>query len=459
MSYAALRHEIHSSASFVAEDDPRLPPEMELQSLWFGGAFGREFVTTQGKAVRIVQFGEWNHAAGPDFLHAAIDLAAERHHGPLELDPHAADWEGHGHAENPAFREVILHVVFAAGRKTHFTRSCDGREIPCVLITPELLDEALDHPLHARASSKAGRCAEPLSELPAQRIHDLLEEAARYRLARKASHLQRLEESHGFEEALWQSLARALGYGPNKLAMTLLGQRVPRRDLRDLRTNTQREALLFGMAGFLAPDLHEKALPDSRRYLTSLWREWWKLRDGREPERSRQLPWALGGLRPSNHPHRRLGALAAASSQWPRLTKPAQRPSAAFMDRFRDRLLELTHPFWNHRYTLKSRPTARPVALCGKARVDEFLANYYIPSYWRGSPDRAWAAYGKLPAGTTSDSVRRAATRLLGDRPDQRLFLRKLWQHQALLQIYHDFCLEDSSDCQDCPFPEQLLQW
>ena len=32
-------------------------------------------------------------------------------------------------------------------------------------------------------------------------------------------------------------------------------------------------------------------------------------------------------------------------------------------------------------------------------------------------------------------------------------------EQQALLQIYRDFCLEDASECADCPFPEQLAQW
>ncbi len=34
-----------------------------------------------------------------------------------------------------------------------------------------------------------------------------------------------------------------------------------------------------------------------------------------------------------------------------------------------------------------------------------------------------------------------------------------LYQQQALLQIYDDFCLVDVSECDDCPFPEQLRQW
>ncbi|NIP96842.1 MAG: DUF2851 family protein, partial [Akkermansiaceae bacterium] len=346
MLYNAFRHQVHSATTALSEEEARLPSEIELQSLWFGGAFGRDFTTTNGQPVRIVQFGEWNHAAGPDFLHAAVETGGTTLTGPLELDPHAGDWEAHGHAQNPAFREVILHVVFAPGRKTHFTRSCDGREIPCVVVPPDLIDEALNHPLHARADSKLGRCAKPLSELPASRVHDLLAEAARFRLARKGRHLQRLEDSHGFEEALWQSLARALGYGPNKLAMTLLGQRVPRRELRDLRTNAQREALLFGVAGFLSPSLPERADPEARHYLSTLWGNWWKLRPDHEPDQSRLLPWTFGGMRPSNHPHRRLAALAAASALWPRLARPAQHRSTAFLNRLRTRLVRLEHPFW-----------------------------------------------------------------------------------------------------------------
>jgi hypothetical protein len=31
-----------------------------------------------------------------------------------------------------------------------------------------------------------------------------------------------------------------------------------------------------------------------------------------------------------------------------------------------------------------------------------------------------------------------------------------LWQQQALLQIYDDFCMQDASDCARCPFPEQV---
>ena len=52
----------------------------------FDGQFGDQFITDDGRAVRIVQFGEWNRSAGPDFLHCAIEIDGEAHSGPIEID-------------------------------------------------------------------------------------------------------------------------------------------------------------------------------------------------------------------------------------------------------------------------------------------------------------------------------------------------------------------------------------
>ena len=37
--------------------EPRRMKELELQAHWFAGDFGRDFRTTAGDAVRIIQFG------------------------------------------------------------------------------------------------------------------------------------------------------------------------------------------------------------------------------------------------------------------------------------------------------------------------------------------------------------------------------------------------------------------
>ena len=126
-AYDRMRDEVLGSAVrdggwFDAELTAADLPEIELQSLWFGGAFGREFRDTQGRLVRVVQFGVWNHAAGPDFLHASVEVDGERLVGAIELDTDVRDWEHHGHASNPAYENVVLHLFFNAPER-RFSRA------------------------------------------------------------------------------------------------------------------------------------------------------------------------------------------------------------------------------------------------------------------------------------------------------------------------------------------------
>jgi len=57
--YAEIRgtSRVHERPLFVA---PRIPSELELQARWFAGDFGKEFVSTSGDRIEIVQFGIWN---------------------------------------------------------------------------------------------------------------------------------------------------------------------------------------------------------------------------------------------------------------------------------------------------------------------------------------------------------------------------------------------------------------
>ena len=65
----------------------------------------------------------------------------------------------------------------------------------------------------------------------------------------------------------------------------------------------------------------------------------------------------------------------------------------------------------------------------------------------------------KIGAQLDNQKVRRATLRLFGQHPQADKLNKFLYQQQALLQIYDDFCLVDGSECEDCPFPEQLGQW
>ena len=456
MTYGFLLESVwHPPLAFEEAGGNGLPPELELQALWFSGALGRSFRTTNGKAVNIVQFGEWNRSAGPDFIQSAVEIDGEVFTGPLELDPDSGAWEAHGHATNPAFRDVVLHVVFQATAREAFIRNCEHREVPQVVITAAQLADALNLPQREVAIAHPGRCVHPLKNLSPGAIERLLDDAARHRAGLKASRWLKTADAHGRDAALFQTTAEALGYGGNALAMRLLAQRAPLTLLR--AENGAAESVLFGTAGFLTPHLHQAAPDDTRDYLRGLWENWWKSRARFEVTADRAIPWKSHGQRPANHPHRRVGALAALVEVWPQYRRLAlARPFSA--KPVVDFLQSLKHDFWGHRHTLTSTYSARPVALFGRARALELIANHLAPLAM-AEDGMTFRSYQKLRNSAANDKVRRCGLRLFGSEKAAQQWSRRVCHHQALLQIYQDFCLDDFSDCADCPFPEQLQQW
>lgn len=445
----------HEGPANLAEDPaPMLPLELELQAMWFAGAFGRDFLTDDGRAVRIVQFGEWNRSAGPDFLRCAVEIDGTIQQGPLELDRDPIDWEIHGHSTNPAFVDVILHVVFHSGGAQSYSRTLEHRLVPRVIISQRQLIEALNRPRREVAVAHPGRCLRPLAALAPAALQRLLDTSAKHRAELKAKRFLLTQDAHGRDAALYHAVAETLGYRGNALAMRLLAQRLP---LREMRHHIP-EAILLGSAGFLSPDIHERAPAATREYLRDLWDTWWMHRGSHDVGPERAIPWKFHGQRPANHPHRRVGALAALIAEWPKFRRVAlARP---FSPRaVSDFLITLEHPFWSHHHTLTSHTSTRPIALFGENRCNELLANHLIPLALEENDSFTFEHYRALRASAPNDSVKRCALRLFGSLDAAKPWLRQLAWQQAMLQIYHDFCLEDASDCAQCPFPEQLAQW
>jgi len=453
---------VHSAERYAAwRDDslrearrrPRVEPvdELELQAQWFAGAFGSVFKTTAGQEVRIVQFGVWNRESGPDFAEAAVSIdGGPAQRGCIELDPDARDWEHHGHASNPAYESVVLHVFTRRGTAEFFTRTLDHRSVPQVLLD---LDTAEGEFALTPPAAKPGRCSGPLRELAPEKVREILLTAGRYRLQRKAYTLARMQEVHGTDEALYQAVASALGYKSNKLPFLLLAQRLPLSILG--KHKAQIAGLLFGVSGFLnEADLRNFA-PETRCYIRDVWDQWWPKRAELERLRLQSDLWSLGGQRPANHPQRRLGALVQIAEQWPKLGPIFRAGDAKRLKQF---FHELADPYWSHHYTLTSKASARSLALVGETRVVDMLANIFFPLVVSEDPER-WSEYVTLRAPLSNRRAEVAALRLLGDATTRAELLGVVAAQQGLLQVYEDFCLQDATDCAQCRFPEQLAKW
>lgn len=456
MSSADRYQELRKSALVVRERalfvTPRNPNELELQARWFAGDFGKQFQSTCGKEIEIVQFGVWNREAGPDFRDAAICVdGSEMLRGSVEFDLTDRSWETHGHSTNPAFEDTVLHVFVNAGEHSFFTRTATHRNLLQVRVDPTALPDAFaaNVPL-----ARPGRCQAPLRGLAEGRVVSVIDAAARFRLQRKAARLRAMAESHGADEALFQELAGALGYKQNKLPFILVAQRLPLTALR--RQDDAAEALLFGVAGFLeAPDLSVYE-SDTRSYLRALWDQWWPHRDALQRLVLPRKIWHLSGARPLNHPQRRIGALSAIVREWPGWQKALRAGNPR--ESARAFLLGLRHRYWNHHYTLTSEAVAGKMALVGETRIAEILANVVFP-WLSGRGVDVTSEYQGLRSRLSNRRLETAVTRLFGDDPRRAEFVKTVAHQQGLLQIYEDFCLQDNSDCAHCPFPEQMQTW
>ena len=420
--------------------------ELEWQALWYSGAFGTTFRSTDGALIEIIQFGFWNRESGPDFVHAAIRIDGDRTcEGDVEWDLHVADWERHGHSQNSAFDRVVLHVFLYSGGASHFTRTSQNREVIQIHLQKEI-DLVDAHP----PAAHPGRCCAPLRELPSSTIDSLIEAAAQVRMQKKAEHFKRAAMVHGIDEALYQALASALGYKLNKLAFLLLAERAKLRSLREY--GVAAESVLFGLAGFLEdPGINQTSLCE-HEYWRGLWEHWWQLRSHFERHILQRSMWKLGMTRPSNHPHRRLGALAELVRRWKeiRLLRPRLEDVADWFG-------TLSHEFWDYHFSLLSAATERPVRLLGETRVNEILANVIYPML-ASSHQGDWEAYKKIRAELGNRRLAIVCGRLFGQMDRAREHVRFLYQQQGLLQIFEDFCLADATNCAGCRFPEMITK-
>ena len=113
--------------------------------------------------------------------------------------------------------------------------------------------------------------------------------------------------------------------------------------------------------------------------------------------------------------------------------------------------------YWDHRLALGGKPQKQRIALLGESRATSMLTNVLLPFAAAVKPEwqartRVWT---RIPPEAENSIVRQTALSLFGKDHGPSLYRDSLRQ-QGLLQIFHDFCLNDRSKCAHCPFPGYL---
>ncbi|MBI3851268.1 MAG: DUF2851 family protein [Verrucomicrobia bacterium] len=459
-------------AAVFREDHETPPPEHLLQAIWQHQRLLRDQLTTlDGKNVRVLHPGFANHEAGPDFRGAMVQIGDEPPRaGDVEVDLQSSGWRAHHHAGNPAFEKVVLHVIWDSARPA-------AGEIPTLP-----LRRLLDAPISELSTwlgreggvplpeNLLGQCSAPLRVLSEPKLTELLHQAAQVRWQSKAAQFQARARQAGWEQSFWEGLFRALGYKHNVWPMQRLAELRPRWGSPKL-SPLALQARLFGLSGLLPVDL-SRAQTASDSYLRRIWDHWWRERDECSDCILPRGLWRFHGLRPANHPQRRLALAAhwlteenflAKLEKWFTTELPSE-PT-----RLADSLLKILQverdDFWSWHWTFRSARLKKPQPLLGAARVTDLAVNVILPWFWvraaEGKNEKlqrvAEHRYLAWPSAEDNAVLRLARQRLLGGAPARALLGAAA--QQGLLQIVRDFCDHSNAICENCQFPQLVREW
>ena len=257
----------------------------------------------------------------------------------------------------------------------------------------------------------------------------------------------------------------------SRLALALRRSPLPalrKLSLEEGETILALQARLLGTGGLL-PDELTRREKTSDNYLRRVWDLWWREREAFSDIALPRTAWRFHGLRPANHPLRRLALAAHWLADKKFIAKIENWISARKGEGVGRQLAKILQvegdDFWSWHITFKSPALKRPQPLLGDARVTDLAMNVILPWLWiraaEGGNKKIQAEverrYFAWPPAEDNSVLKLARQRLIGTANAK--FLKTGAAQQGLIQIVRDFCDHSNAACDGCKFPELVRGW
>lgn len=406
----------------------------------------RALKTSDGYSVRVISPGIHNLLSGPDFFNSRLLIGDQEWAGNLEIHLRSSDWFMHGHENDPAYDNVILHVVWEHDVDVYRK---DNTALPVVEIKDLVFPGALSsyEELCSGASNRWINCENDLQDVEDFLVENWLERLYLERLEQKTILINSLfEKSAGdWEAVLFQMLAKNFGLNINGEAFLSIAASIPFSVIRKVRHNLlQFEALLLGQAGLLDKENEEPYFRQLKEEYLYLMRKFSLSREG-------ILPVKYFRLRPDNFPEIRLIQLATVYHRNRALFSSFGKASDVqeIYNLFNIQL----NDFWSTHYTFSSSHSFRKKKF-SKKFLDLLIINTLVPVKF---------SYLK----SKGQDIEEIFTIIEAIAPEENQIIKKFnslrpacsvnaMQSQALLQLKKEYC--EKNACLQCTVGLKILQ-
>jgi hypothetical protein len=421
--------------------------EYFLHYIWQFQYFDKfDLLTSEGEEVKVFHAGHRNIHSGPDFYNAHLRIGPMDWIGSVEIHINASGWVDHHHNTDPAYENVVLHVVWKNDKPVYRN---DGSLLPVIELKGRVAEELLLQMKTLVNSPEQIPCSHSFSKVSSLNVISALDRVMIERLeARSRIVLDRLQRNNNdWEETCYQLLCRNFGFKVNADPFQQLSTSL---QLRILLKHGDKllhaEALLFGMAGFLDEELDDEYHQLLRREFKLL-----SVKYGLIEKQMQKSQWRFLRLRPGNFPTIRIAQIASVFFHQKNLfSKIIAIPSARELNGL---FSSAQSSYWTHHYRF-SKESKDVVPPLGESSIDNILINTVVPLL---------AAYSQWK---DDHHYLERAIRILHEISPEQNAITKLWSEpgmksksafdsQALIELYSSYC--QKRRCLECKIGSSLL--
>ncbi|HEY9196587.1 MAG TPA: DUF2851 family protein [Mucilaginibacter sp.] len=419
-----------------------------LHYVWKFRLFDRTGLQTEdGEALEIFSTGIHNTDSGPDFHNARVKIGETLWAGNVEVHLSASDWQKHGHANDDAYNNVILHVVYNNDQPLQLY---NGRKVPTLQLKDRVPAE-----LYARyhqmvfGNQTIIPCEASIGSIDSLIMHNWLTRVLVERLEKKSAAVTAaLAINRGdWEETFYQFLAANFGFKTNALPFELLAKSLPQIILAKNKNNSmQIEALIFGQAGFLEEELEDE-------YPQKLKKEYGYLQKKYGLKPIEKHLWKFMRLRPQNFPTIRLAQFAAlivnANHLFSKILEIKE------VDALRNLFASIqTNEYWNDHFKFDTPSKPSPKTM-GASSVDILLINtlaLFLFSYGKHHQQQYYISRAlKL-----LENLPPEKNNITADFVTLDVKITNAFESQALLELKNSYC--NYKKCLDCSVGNKILK-